>query len=108
MTTKPLYEYLQSTLRIINKSFLPGPDLEGFSSGFTKLDYALGGINREWGKNQTIVSEDESILLSFTASGKYEIMRWILSCGKDAIAIEPPELVKMVKEEHEGIIARYN
>ena len=48
MTTKPLYEYLQSTLRIINKSFLPGPDLEGFSSGFTKLDYALGGINREY------------------------------------------------------------
>ena len=64
--------------------------------------------NREWGKNQTIVSEDESLLLSFTASGKYEIMRWILSCGKDAIAIEPPELVKMVKEEHAGLIARYN
>jgi len=62
---------------------------------------------RIWGKDQTVKQEEASILLSFTASGKYEILRWILSCGKNAIVLEPPELVRMVRKEHEGSIARY-
>lgn len=63
--------------------------------------------SRIWGTDQTVTKEDDSVLISFTASGKHEILRWILSCGGNAVVLEPPELVDMAREEIEGAMARY-
>ena len=62
--------------------------------------------NRVWGTEQEVVAGDDSITLSFTASGIHEIMRWVLSCGKDAVVLAPARLAGMVREEHEGALER--
>ncbi len=63
--------------------------------------------NRIWGKEQTIVEEGDSVVLSFTAAGTDEIMRWILSLGKDAEALGPSVLVEKVKAELSQAKNRY-
>ena len=48
---------------------------------------------RLWHPSQTVVEErDGSVLLSFTAGGKMEILSWLLSYGRHAELLAPPEL----------------
>lgn len=48
---------------------------------------------RLWHPTQTVKEEaDGSMLLSFTAGGRMEILSWILSYGAHAEVLEPPEL----------------
>ncbi len=64
--------------------------------------------DRTWGKDQKIEDEGKSIVISFTASGKFEILRWVLGYGKNAAVLEPAELRRMVMEEHSLALARYD
>lgn len=45
--------------------------------------------------------------LRMRVRGLKEVKRWILFYGKGAIALEPPELVEMVREEVEEIQKHY-
>jgi len=63
-------------------------------------DSAIYARERTWGQEQTIDNHsDGSLTLSFTAAGKDEIKRWILSFGANAQVLEPGELVESVKRE---------
>jgi predicted DNA-binding transcriptional regulator YafY len=55
---------------------------------------------RLWNPTQEIEEyEDGALTLRFMARGLHEVKRWILFYGKGAIALGPPELVEMVREE---------
>ncbi len=61
---------------------------------------SLYARERTWGQEQSIeFHTDGSLTLSFTAAGKDEIKRWILSFGAAAQVLFPTELVESVKKE---------
>lgn len=63
-------------------------------------DTAIYARERTWGTDQTEeITEDHSLILSFTAAGKDEIKRWILSFGPSAQVLNPPELIESVKKD---------
>jgi hypothetical protein len=45
--------------------------------------------------------------LRMTVRGLNELKRWVLFYGKGAIALGPPELVEMVREELRGMNVLY-
>lgn len=48
---------------------------------------------RTWGAEQLLETEpDGRVVLTFTASGWWDIRRWILSCGAKAEVLAPPKL----------------
>jgi len=52
---------------------------------------------REWHPTQELHNHpDGSLTLAMQTSGLFQVRRWILSFGKDAKAIAPPELVKEI------------
>lgn len=54
--------------------------------------------DRLWHPSQTVVEEgDGSVLLSFTAGGKMEILSWLLSYGRHAELLAPLELRSEVR-----------
>lgn len=63
---------------------------------------------REWHASQKIrrLPEDE-IELTMTLSGLKEVERWILSWGLHARVLEPPELVRCIREVSETLAGRY-
>jgi predicted DNA-binding transcriptional regulator YafY len=64
---------------------------------------AIYARERTWGQEQTVdIHDDGSLTLAFTAAGKDEIKRWVLSFGADAQVLEPVELVESVKKELMG------
>jgi predicted DNA-binding transcriptional regulator YafY len=55
---------------------------------------------RRWHPTQQIAENpDGSLILHFVARGLNEIKRWVLFYGKGAIALAPPELVRLVRDE---------
>jgi predicted DNA-binding transcriptional regulator YafY len=55
---------------------------------------------RIWHSSQVIIDRDDGgIILKFVAKGLQEIRRWVLSYGRGAIVLQPPELVAMMREE---------
>lgn len=64
---------------------------------------------RRWHPTQQIETHaDGSITLRFVVRGLNEVKRWILFYGAGARALEPPELVAMVKAELQGMTEHYN
>lgn len=58
--------------------------------------------DRLWHPSQRVTEEgDGSVVVSFTAGGRMEIVAWVLSYGRHAELLEPPEL----REELAGIAA---
>lgn len=54
---------------------------------------------RLWHPSQQVVEEPEgSVILSFTAGGRMEIIAWLLSYGRHAEVLEPAELRDEVRE----------
>lgn len=110
---------LSRTKFFILPSFKPEEHLEGaFGISVEKPirvrvqlfdDAALYARDRVWGNKQTVKEmEDGSVLLTFTASGIYEIRNWVLSHGARAIVKGPASLVKLVEAEHREIAKRYH
>lgn len=63
---------------------------------------------RCWSKTQQIQDqEDGSIILRMNTSGRWDIIRWVLSYGRDAKVIEPPELQSEVLEELRQTFGNY-
>ncbi len=64
---------------------------------------------RTWHTGQIVTRKDDgSILLSFTTNSLFEVKRWVLSWGADARVIEPDSLARLVREELESALRRYN
>lgn len=60
--------------------------------------------DRIWRAGQTLQTEpDGSVLLSFEAAGSLEILAWVLSYGRHAELLEPPELRKELKRQIKGL-----
>ncbi len=63
---------------------------------------------RAWHPQQKIVEhEDGAITLKLVAKGLQELKRWVLSYGRGAIVLQPPELVAIMREEIEKMNAGY-
>ncbi|WP_330203417.1 WYL domain-containing protein [Cyanobacterium sp. Dongsha4] len=55
---------------------------------------------RKWHPSQEIEEhQDGSLTLSLESSGLNNLKRWILGYGSGAVALEPPELVELVRNE---------
>ncbi len=55
---------------------------------------------RTWHAGQEITDEPGGgCVLEFPAASLFEVKRWVLSWGKDALVLEPKELKELVKEE---------
>lgn len=62
-------------------------------------------VDRIWRPDQTLLTEpDGSVLLSFEAAGSLEILAWVLSYGRHAELLEPPELRKELKASSKGCV----
>jgi predicted DNA-binding transcriptional regulator YafY len=65
-------------------------------------------LERIWHPSQQIEELDEGeIILTFTVNHLFEVKRWILSWGKGATVLEPPELVRMVTEDLDLALTKY-
>lgn len=63
---------------------------------------------RIWHPSQEIIEHgDGAVTLRFVAKGLQEVRRWVLSYGRGAIVLQPPELVTMMREEIEVMKAGY-
>ncbi len=63
---------------------------------------------RKWARDQKITDNvDGSIILEMRTSGMWEVMRWVLSWGKEAEVLEPEELRQGVQQEIEQMHEMY-
>lgn len=63
---------------------------------------------RRWHPTQKIQEHpDGSLTLNMVVSGLNDVKRWLLGYGKGAIALEPKELVALVKAELSGMVHGY-
>ena len=63
---------------------------------------------RTWSPGQKITRrKDGTLVLTFTATSRLEVIAWVLSFGPDAELIEPRELREEMKERARGILDRY-
>lgn len=63
---------------------------------------------RRWHPTQEIEEHpDGSITLKMTVAGLNDLKRWVLGYGKGAIALSPPELVQLVRDEVEAMSTQY-
>lgn len=64
---------------------------------------------RRWHPTQQIAEQpDGSLILRFVVRGLNEVKRWVLFYGQGARALEPPELVAMVRAEVDGMQQQYS
>src|SRR6266581_652941 len=64
---------------------------------------------RNWAKEQKIIEQpDGSIILDMKTSGRWEVMRWVLSFGRDAELLEPAELRNETMLELDATRNRYS
>jgi len=63
---------------------------------------------RLWNKKQKISENKKGeVTLSFPVSHLREVKRWVLSWGKGALVLEPPELRKEIEKEIKAMAAKY-
>jgi predicted DNA-binding transcriptional regulator YafY len=63
---------------------------------------------RRWHPTQVLEEHpDGAVTLGMTVRGLNDVKRWVLGYGQGARVLGPPELVKMVREEVEGMRERY-
>lgn len=72
------------------------------------IDSAPYAKERQWHPSQEIEELPEGeIVLRFTVNHLFEVKRWVLSWGKGATVLEPPELVDMVTDDLSSALASY-
>jgi predicted DNA-binding transcriptional regulator YafY len=63
---------------------------------------------RRWHSTQELEEHpDGAIFLKMTMTGLNDLKRWVLGYGKGEIALNPPELVELVREEIEAMNGNY-
>lgn len=66
-------------------------------------------MEREWHSNQIIEQKnDGSVLLKFSSNQKQQVLSWILGFGNVVKVLNPPELVKAVKEKAMLMLKTYD
>lgn len=64
---------------------------------------------RRWHRSQEIeIHSDNSITLKMKVRGINDLKRWVMWYGKGAKVLNPPELVKLVRDEIEGMRSNYH
>ena len=64
---------------------------------------------RQWHREQELVyNDDGSVILTFSTNSLFEVKRWILSWGKNAVVLEPDELVKQIAGEIQDMSLNYS
>jgi len=57
-------------------------------------------MERQWHPSQDIShNDDNSIVLSLTVNHLFELKKWVLSWGKDALALAPEELIREIQSD---------
>jgi predicted DNA-binding transcriptional regulator YafY len=51
---------------------------------------------------------DGSVIVRARVAGPYEVSKWVLSWGRDAVVLEPPELRKLVRDELAAALSGYS
>jgi predicted DNA-binding transcriptional regulator YafY len=65
-------------------------------------------FERQWHKTQKVEQrEDGSVYVKFTTTQMPEVLRWVLGQGHTVKALNPPELIGMVKDEAEKVRMMY-
>jgi len=63
---------------------------------------------RKWSKNQEIEDQkDGSIILSMNTSGRWDLKKWVLSCGAEAKLLEPKDLSREIANELNSALSFY-
>lgn len=104
-------------LSILDREFIPNPKFDAKTYLDQIFQHEAGGElqavaiwfdaptapyirERRWHPSQEIEElADGSVILRMTVRGINDLKRWVLGYGKGAMAREPPELVKMLKDE---------
>ncbi|HEY9633760.1 MAG TPA: YafY family protein [Coleofasciculaceae cyanobacterium] len=112
-------------LQVLNERFVRKPDFDAKEHLYKIFQSEVGGNpvpvtiwfdaltapyvrERRWHLTQEIQEyPDGSLTLHLLVGGLHELKRWVLGYGKGAVVKEPPELVKMVRQEVEGMSKQY-
>lgn len=63
---------------------------------------------RQWAKEQKVTErKDGSIVLAMETSGWYDVKKWMLSFGADAVMLEPVAMREQIRNELENSLKRY-
>jgi len=54
---------------------------------------AVFATERQWAADQKNAGIDGGVKMEFTSSQYDKVLRWVLSCGRDALPLEPARLV---------------
>jgi len=96
-------DYLWSSFGIWSRS---GDFAVAIRIGPSLVDYVSENI---WHPTQEIeTQEDGSLILRFKLGSFEEIAQWILSWGRQAEALEPPELRDLVREQAQAVADLYH
>jgi predicted DNA-binding transcriptional regulator YafY len=64
---------------------------------------------RRFARRQKIIDQpDGSIILEMKTSGWWDVKRWVLGYGKDAVVLEPEKLRGEIREELKSQVKRYS
>lgn len=63
---------------------------------------------RTWSPGQKLTRrKDGTLILTFTATSRFEVISWVLGFGPDAELLEPEDLRREVREKAVAIVGRY-
>ena len=63
---------------------------------------------RKWSENDSIEEQnDGSIILSMDTSGRYDVKRWVMSIGSEAVLLEPEDLRDEIRGEVRAMAKAY-
>jgi predicted DNA-binding transcriptional regulator YafY len=73
----------------------------GVFAGQEKIQFAIDcyedaiiyAKERQWADDQKIVENDDGITIKFSSTQYHKVLKWVLSCGCNAIPIKPKQLV---------------
>lgn len=113
-------------LAVLEATFVPDPTFDAKDHLEMIFQHEAGGVplpvaiwfdartapyvrERRWHPTQEITEHaDGSLTLHMVVRGLNDLKRWVLGYGKGAIVQTPPELVKLVRDEVEGMSNHYN
>lgn len=113
------------SLEVLDETFQIDPTFDAQDHFELAFQHEVGGVpvaisiwfdpvtapyirERRWHPTQQIEEHpDGSLTLNFVARGLNEVKRWVLFYGKGAIALSPPELIKLIRDEIAGMSKQY-
>jgi predicted DNA-binding transcriptional regulator YafY len=112
-------------LDALNEAFVQDPTFDAKDHLETIFQHEVGSVSvdaviwfdvrtapyireRRWHSSQILQEHlDGSVTLCMTVRGLNDLKRWVLGYGQGAIVKQPPELVRLVRQDAEGLLRRY-